>query len=626
MISKHLLSVLAVIFALVMISPSMMAVTLDESEILVDMESAHADEYDETVNIADDTSASNYASWNPAPQGLWIGSSTQESKYQLGVVTSANSTLVMTWHVKFTSSQIMSGVSEFTLRLPIYIDASVQNIGLYILAVDTVQSTILTGATISYEPDANQKFIYIRRSLDPTDVSVMDGNDVYVRDNRMYLNVVAPINPGQIYTFQMIAIYAIDANPTMYIAPNDVANDGIINALIGYKIPAGPGVFTENDYQFDFDWGASYDMRGGLGGGVTSQTLYMNAGDEFLFCYWAPYAPGINGHHTLTMPFYTASGKANFSVTVTHRGSGTVVLDAPNTTYEQVILASDAHAHNVSSAGSSGLGYMFLVSLVAGKGQWVTFYLKTTPLASYIGTGVNSTRYSQINPTYVIGNPFVMDADRYIGFVPISSYLVCPAQITTPLLGAAVDPTNTGFTSVFEKGVFNGVYLFLAKVFQSGVEFVAETFDITNPGEAVVFVATMASGGVGVAWWIVSTLTDMPSPIDVYRQLLGNLNNVLDIMWDSLKAIGSFLWSIGEYVYDALTWLAEQIVQYGSYLLGLLIIAAALLIFFFPIHYQLKLWTSALLLAQGKVAQAQKGVEEVATDIGNKASTIGKVL
>ncbi len=88
----------------------------------------------------------------------------------------------------------------------------------------------------------------------------------------------------------------------------------------------------------------------------------------------------------------------------------------------------------------------------------------------------------------------------------------------------------------------------------------------------------------------------------------------------------AILWSIGEYIYDALTWLADQIVEYGAYLLGLLMIGAALLIFFYPIHYQLKLWTSALLLAQGKTAEAQKGVEEVAADISDKAGKVGGML
>ncbi len=629
MLSKHVLTVMAIILVACMITPSIYAATMDESEILVDMESAHADEYDELVNIAEDSSTiPNYDTWDPAPQGVWIGSNTQESHFQLGVVTSTNSTLTMTWCSRFTSSQIMSGASELTIRLPLHVDADVTNVALYIVAVDVVQSSTLSGSTITYAAGANQMYIYQRGNLDPTDASVMDGNDVYVRDNRMYVNVVAPFYPGQIYTYSMTATYAMDASPSWYISPNDVAVDSIINSWVGWTIPTGPGTYSTDQERFDLDWGVSYDMRGGLGNGITAFTYYMNAGDTLLWCIWAPYAVGLNGYHTLTMPFYTDTGEANFSVEVTHRPTGNVLISLPNTTFQQVILASNSAPANASA------GYpiphwdsMFVVNLTAGAGQWVTFYFRTTPLESYSLGGVNVTRYSQFNPEYdFMGSPFPgltgNNAEKYIGFVPISSYLVCPSQIDQPVLGSYVEPVVPESFSIFEKGIINGIYLFMVKVTQSGNERVAKAFDVTTPGEAVVVLGSFLMGGSGVAWWVVSALTDLPSPIDVYRTVKGAFNNALDLIWDSLKALGNFLWSIGEYIYDALTWLADQIMEYGAVLLGLLIIGVALALFFIPIYAQLKLWGIVWSMAQGKFEKAAAQAQDLASAASSAAGKV----
>lgn len=300
-------------------------------------------------------------------------------------------------------------------------------------------------------------------------------------------------------------------------------------------------------------------------------------------------------------------------MTVTHRGSSTVVLQTVNTTFDQIILAS--HATPSNRTGATDNDKMFLVELTSGVGQWVTFYFKTTPLASYSVGGNNVTRYSQINPV-AMPYSFVIDAEQYIGFVPINSYLACPAQVATPQLGSVpVDPVQSeSWLESMEGSTFYGLYMLVVTV----GEFIAESFDIQNEGEAVVFVGSLMLGGVGVAWWALSALTDLPSPIDVYRAVSGFVSNLIDIAWDILSGIGSFLWSIGEYIWDALSWLAEQIIEYGAILLGLLVIGVALVLFFAPIYAQLKLWGIVWSMAQGKI---EKAVSQ-AQGLANTASSV----
>lgn len=624
MISKNVLSVLAVILALVVISPSMMAVTLDESEILVDMESANAAEYDELNNLANNTVHSNYATWDPMPSGVWIGSDTEESLYELNMVTANNSYFTMTWAVRFASSQIMNGASQFTVRLPIYVDAYVTGVSLSILASDTVKSHDLVGNVPTWNVSASLDYIYVKDFLDPADVSVVDGNDVFTRNNRMYVSIIAPILAEQIYVFVMTATYGPDGNPSFYISPNDVATDQIINSWMGWSIPTGPGMFSVGQERFDIDWGASYDVRGGLGNGITSIQLYMNEGDELWFTIWAPYVLGLNGYHTIGIPFYTANGSAQFNVTITQRsvGGATVLTNTSEVWYDQMIMVSNNAA--VNATGATSFHKQFTVNLTSCTGQWVTFYFKNSPLDNP-GVTLNGTKYTMLNPD--LDDPYVDDAELFIGFTPILSYLVCPVKITTPVMGSVVEPVETETESYFGQGIFKGLFSFWVKVNQYGEEFRAKTFDIQTPGETVVFaVSLLYGGGTVVAWWVVSALTDIPSPIDVYREVKGTIENLLDMAWGALKALGNFIWSIGEYIFDALTWLADQIIEYGAYLLGLLIIAAALLIFFFPIHYQLKLWSAALLLAQGKISQAREAVEDVADDVKSKAGKVGGML
>ena len=73
-------------------------------------------------------------------------------------------------------------------------------------------------------------------------------------------------------------------------------------------------------------------------------------------------------------------------------------------------------------------------------------------------------------------------------------------------------------------------------------------------------------------------------------------------------AIGNWIKSVGEYIYNGLVWLANAIIEYGSILLGLVIIAVALFLFFYPLDYLIRILESFYLIAQGKYAQgAAKG-------------------
>jgi hypothetical protein len=80
---------------------------------------------------------------------------------------------------------------------------------------------------------------------------------------------------------------------------------------------------------------------------------------------------------------------------------------------------------------------------------------------------------------------------------------------------------------------------------------------------------------------------------------------------------------VGEYVYNSLVWLGNAIVEYGSIILGLLAIFIIILIFFFVIWFQLKLWGIGLRMAEGDWKGASKEGQELASTV---EKGVGKVI
>jgi hypothetical protein len=126
--------------------------------------------------------------------------------------------------------------------------------------------------------------------------------------------------------------------------------------------------------------------------------------------------------------------------------------------------------------------------------------------------------------------------------------------------------------------------------------------------------------GIGTAMIIVDVATS--GHLIESGTLPGFMENALDKIRDFLSGIGEFLMSIGEGLWDALTWLVDAIVEYGSILLGILIVGAALVIFFVPIYAQLKLWGIAWSLSEGKFKEAAAQAQDLAATTSSAAGKI----
>ena len=128
--------------------------------------------------------------------------------------------------------------------------------------------------------------------------------------------------------------------------------------------------------------------------------------------------------------------------------------------------------------------------------------------------------------------------------------------------------------------------------------------------------------GVGLGLVILDEVAHNEGYSGIGSYLGGIFSNALDNLWDELQGVGNFLRAVGEAIYDGLVWFADAVTEYGSVLLGLLIIAVALALFFAPIYTQLKLWGIAWRMAEGDVQAAAAQAQ----DLASQASGVIKKL
>ena len=605
------------IVALFLIPQFVKAEILGEKDITLNAPSSHASEYDETVNIANDSAKQNAQTWDPTYQGIWVGGSTPESLFKFNYVTaeiaSAGSTMCLSWEAVFSGEKIMNGASDWVVRLPIY--SSTDDINFATLTVykipssncysfyprTTLYAPDYYGVNITFTDPANTYKIYQASEkgsylLDPADVSVTDGNDYYTVDNRLYVECRAPIIANTLYLFQVEVSYKADSRFKVYLSPNDVASDQFYNSHISTYIPQ-PGTYSYHSSNYSLDLGFSFDFRVGIGGNMVSKNFYLEFGDLITFYCYLPQGGMTYGYHSIMIPFRTANGSAQFgSFNIFNCDPGAppgafwTAYDATSPWFRDYILVSSDTALNVSI--DTNEANFFEVQFMSGRDQSVTFAFEDqldtkdgfmTSALDYYGMTSNRTDTSFVDQ-------YVIDMHSYF------AYLITDNQLLTPEIAS--------LSSWSEKLARDNVKTTDWDIV-AGILMVGGT--ILLVAGAIVFAPVVVLVGAGMALAGVLAAA-APTIIHIYGVISdavnGFWNSAIDLVWNTLKGIGEFIWSVGEGIYNILKWAYEVIIEYGSILLGLLIIGVAMLLFFYPIHYQLKLWKVVLFMAQGRLEDA----------------------
>jgi len=637
--TNGMLKLIAVALLMVLVIPQYVQAS-SRTEIItntVSVDSANEGTYDETVNIATDASVTNPSTWNPSYQGVWVGGSTEESLFRFNEWTTpdyfslpsvdGSGVMESTTEFEFSSHQIMSGASEWVVRLPNYVDVTeIWDLWLRVYEIPssncynfTPQAealmTLESWIGLVFDAPSAVHLLYSLR-LDLTDVNPMDGNDIYTLDHRTYVTIRAPIIPGHIYLFETVAQYEPNEQFKIYLSANDIASDGIYNSFVNRLTMSAPDAYQYNEKNLTLDLGWSFDFRVGLGGGYSGQEIYLAAGHELAFWTYCHDGGSTDGYHSIMIPFSKDNDTARFSVRVYKSSDlGTAFWTSAAYTYVGYILA---HTVVNKDAGLTGFAGDFFFVVI--RPEWtmrirfITDDLNPSgPLFWFdamTGCVWNETQQFFVYNGTVGSGPWDFRSNMHL----VNSYLISYTMPSAPDVLVGGKPLNNRLfyirqamidrlTAIIELIPFAGA----GKVILSMLE------DIGGRLRQVVSGLYGGISGIPVVSWLVEHAREFM--IGAATLIWGVMRNLMDFAMGVLQGIGNFVRAVGEFIYTALTWLVDSILEYGSILLGLLIVGVGLLIFFYPIHYQVKLWTAGLLMAQGKFTQADRELSGVAKDI-----------
>ena len=583
MISRYAYTLMAVLAAVIIITPAFASAAYDQVEVIIDAQPVEKDNYDETVNMAD-PQRTNADTWSPTYQGIWVGGVAPESLLALNDIVYDGSMLMVGWLATFSTNQIMDGVSEFVVRSPILHDSAAQTeleLNVYVLNQTGAVAVMYGSDEIRMDMPLGGAYQVFHDTYDPgAQESVADGDEFWARDNRSYQLVQIMLRPGIQYMFTWTATYVADSIMKLYVSPDDVISDGSIGCNITRMSPSAPGrsyTFTTDDYEIDP--GVSFDFRRGAGSGLAGLRLHLEHTAAVEFWLWVNQTG--SAHHTLMVPLPFTPSTVHIGVFVYNAAGVLQWSDGGlEEDYNGYIMAS-------SGPGIALYGPAYLkVRLVMSAEQDIGLVMMsqselydTYGSPSAHGCGYNKTNFIGLD---VDGDG---DVDRSIGARLYAVYSLSDIGLSPPDYWPGM---GLELNVLQKQTLFDRIMIAFLRA-------------MLLPSELIYYGLT----GDSLSVWLYNNIKTLAGKVvDAGETIAKWIKSALDAAWDALVAIGEFIWSIGEYIWSALSWLADQIVEFGAYLIGMILIAVAMFIFFWPIQYQLKLWSFAWAMADGDLRGA----------------------
>jgi hypothetical protein len=563
-----------------------------------------------TDNLANDTIALNYDSWDPLPQGMFVGGNIQESEMQLreyaiGVVltnlTVEYSEFQMCQPIKFSREYILSGSSQFVVRVPIDMESTPPlsvTFEMYKLdSVDDWQPMMdelldvrdLAGAVLHYNCWG------ILTAPFPSSPSSW----AYVRDGRAYFQIQAPIHPDQWYLLVTHCFYPADSRWNFYLNPADVGSDNSTTSTVTYRYQPAADINTTHTYTIPADLGYSFVFQAGLGINAVGYERLFSAGEMLEFDILLPTGtnPWIEDALNFVMEF-----RVNSSLNLTWglkavalvNGSSRQVLQNTYWTgmvHDSMIVASNPNILNYTATSINGIYYSVIR---------FTVYIEVAQRAQFVLYDMaESTVYRAESPYQRLYHRDGAGNDLETIFFQ-------------PWATASFDNRSLNWTSVtpehnnqpgFWEGVgnwFSEHWMDILAVVLIVGALIAAPF--TFGGSLI-----LLSFGVGVLLY------------ENWPTFRGFVNGLVQGLLDGLTAIGNWLYKIGEMIWKTLTWFIDQIVSYGGQVLALIIYGLAVLIPIIIITMSTKLLSVFFKIAKGDLEGAAKEGKEL---IGT--ATMGK--
>jgi hypothetical protein len=600
MITKKILPLFAMLAVFIVVAvpySSAAGESLVEKQINLQIDSEYQAEHDEVVNIANASAITNPDTWTPSPKGIWLGASTEESLFRFSEVMPDNNQFVLVSSVRFNSTQIMNGASVTVIRSPVSA-VGVERMTLYIHRLQDPSWCLSGWSELNpINPVLVADNIQVARiHVNMTDTSITTGDDCWTVEDRTYVKVHAPLYSGVDYLFYWSIHYTTDAQPAIYVTGQDVANDGLALTYAAVGHSTAPDEIYQRAYEWNIDPGISYDMQNGLGNGLYAESVYVHAGDYLRFRVSLPPIVG-DYYHTLMLPFSTDDHELNATVQIIQGIDPTVTYsvlwEEDRTEWYDYILACSNE-----TLGTLAGGYI-----------WAQITFNAAARVNFMFIDSPGSIMDQVNNQGI----FTLEGVEHTIYArPWASYQKSVGPVTSPSLNPADFPPMMEVQEN-QPGNYYGTIIGVIMVVVGGA------LILTGIGAPIG--AILAGAGTAM---IVADLAKGGNLISKEgKQFIdGILRTPLDVIRNALMAVGEFVISIGEMLWDGLTWFVDAIVEHGSILLGLATVAGGLVIFFYAITSQMKVWMMAWYLSRGKFDAAAAEAEQLR---GQVSGAIGRL-
>jgi len=626
------------IVAVVLIMVPMFADATVYESITQDVDFQAIGDSDEIQNNLDPGSKNNWDTWDPVPQGSWFGGWPIESRLRITDVPDDNYEIAMATVCRFSPEAIMSGTATTLVRLPMSTGDDPWDharLNIYSIANGTdwrfsrIDAADYPPGGLGYELDkmkvnftnGTHELAFWSTNYYPGDLSPTDGNDHFTRSNRTYAFVDAPLYPDVYYLFVTYVWYDSDKYVDIYIQPDSLDSDGIWNRSdIGRYNEDAPDSYILEFDTFNVSFGYSFDFRNGFGNSAYGLNEWFEPGDEIRYFTYADLSNDSvedDDFISVMVPFKSTGINISFDVSIfvynPATGGFTSIYYLPDRIYNDFILFSmdDDWGTNKSALGFTPNGW-FEIKLTVNNQTRLRFPL--WDLESW--TGANGINQSW-NGT-IIGNIWESNEN-------LSYNLLQWCQ-----LNHAGDYYNYHWQimNAFQFNNFRWDRTAPATSFQSE----RIPFKDMSWGDKILWAVGQVIIGFGT---FVETFT-IPGGIGtIIREFgmsislkarSGIISQWAGYAWDAIKRIGTFfahigqwLWRVGQAVVGALTWFIEQIVNYATIILGILILVLSVFLAFFMFYGSAKL---AMTLVAAFRFRGQEAIGHI-TDLANAVGKVG---
>ena len=568
------------------------------------------DNNDETVNIANGTIEYNIDTWDPRPEGIFVGGSIAESKMRLRqVATGDDSQFLLTTLVQFQPDYLSTGASEFWVRLPLLIDEDYlpDEVHFYIFEVDgpgeyeiVYQPSYLGLPIGDAELWVNSSSGAILRGwygdvahIGTGPISRTLDSDSFLKDGRLYCRLIAPLLVGNYYVMTTQAFFPVGIPYDFYICPSDLASDNISESHIAYSFLQAPDMQIFEDVPAGVDLGYSFVFQRGIGGVAADYNEYYLEDDVLLFYEFVETDDAYyTGCLNYVMEFRTGTTTPLEWGLKIEADTDAGDIDAISDTYwtgqesNQYIVASNPVQHNYTAILLDGKYYFrFRITLTLeaeGRVQFMTRYDETGPVQGQF-----------TNQNYIL---HADSAGYQKAFLHFNMWATCAIQNNSLNWTAGTEPDQSG-------GFWSGVGSWWDKHWVDVVGFTLV---------AVGLLAVPFTGGLSIALVVAGVTMLLYDNWPAFREAV---DTFVRMMIDGLSWLGDWLYKIGMAIWEALTWFVDQLVYYGSLLIGMLMIVVALLIVIIPVYMTMNIMGGILLLVKGDMKGAGASFRKVTKPI-----------